>query len=149
MMYALILVASSALPADDAGAKAEQAKTEQKADAQKKDTPAEQQPSPFGGPLPLLMILFVLFYLVVLRPMGRKDAAQRNALQASLKKGDKVLTIAGIYGSIISVAEKDDEVTVQVDDKVRLRMTKGSIARNITREEEDKAAKEKPKEGAA
>jgi preprotein translocase subunit YajC len=150
MMYALILVATSALPADDQAPKAEAPKAQQQqADPQNKGGQETPEISPLMKNLPLFMMLFVLFYLLVLRPAGRRDAQQRNTLQASLKKGSKVLTIAGIYGTVISVSEKEDEVVVQVDDKVRLRMTKASIARNITQEEEDKAAKAKPKEGAA
>ena len=54
----------------------------------------------------------------------------------NLKKNDKVITTAGIYGTVISVAEKEDEVVVKVDDNTRLKMLKGAIMRNITNEED-------------
>jgi preprotein translocase subunit YajC len=81
-----------------------------------------------------------------------------------LKKNDRVLTTAGIYGTIVAISEKEDELTVRVDDNVRIKMVKASIARNLSHEEavkaekaakdgkkEDtaKAAKEGKKEGAA
>jgi preprotein translocase subunit YajC len=110
--------------------------------------PAER-PDPFGSMLPLLAILFCLYIFVVLRPQSRRQEAERRALLNSMKKGDRVLTHSGIYGTVISVAENENEVTVKVDDNVRLRMTKESIARNLRAEEEARAAKEKPKEGAA
>ena len=60
---------------------------------------------------------------------------------SSLEKGDKVLTAAGIYGTVITVSETEDEVTLKVDDNTRLRMIKGSITRNISKEEAAKAQK--------
>ena len=95
--------------------------------------------------LPIIAIP-ILFYLFLLRPGLRKDK-ERVALLASLKKNDKVVTAAGIYGTVVAVADKDDEVTVRVDDNVRLKMTKASIVRNLTNEEAARAAKEAPKEG--
>jgi preprotein translocase subunit YajC len=97
----------------------------------------------------LLLALFFLFWMFILRPMSRRQEQERAALLAMLNKNDKVLTHSGIYGTIISVAEKEDEIVIKVDDNVRLRMTKGSIARNLTREEAARAAKEAKKEGAA
>jgi preprotein translocase subunit YajC len=97
----------------------------------------------------LFPILVLLLWLIVLRPANRRQEAERKAMLGSMKKGDKVLTHSGIYGTVVSVADNEDEVTVKVDDNVRLRMTKGSIARNFRAEDEAKAAKQKPKEGAA
>jgi preprotein translocase subunit YajC len=102
--------------------------------------------------IPLMLVLFGLLWFVVLRPANKRQEAERKAMLESLKKGDKVLTHSGIYGTVVGVAENEDEVTIKVDDNVRLRMTKGSLARNIRIEEEAKAAKaakDKPKEGAA
>jgi preprotein translocase YajC subunit len=81
--------------------------------------------------------------------MSKRQEQERAALLSMLTKNDKVITHSGIYGTVISVAEKEDEIVVKVDDNVRLRMTKGSIARNLTREEAARAAKETKKEGAA
>ena len=95
------------------------------------------------------IILIFLFSLIVLRPMNRRQEQERQALLSSLKKNDRVLTSAGIYGTVISVSDKEDEVVVKVDDNVRLKMIKSAIARNLTNEEAAKAAKEQKKEGAA
>jgi preprotein translocase subunit YajC len=113
---------------------------------------APAKPAPDGNPLsalPLFLILMVMGYFLLIRSPMKRQEAERNAMMANLKKNDKVLTQAGIYGTIVNVAEKEDEITLRVDDNVRLKVTKGSIARNLSREEEIKAAKEKPKEGAA
>jgi preprotein translocase subunit YajC len=89
-----------------------------------------------GGGAPLwssfiwfLPILFIL-YFVMIRPQRRQEQTQK-ALIAGLKKNDKVQTIGGIIGTVVSVAEKEDEVVIRVDDNSRLRMIKSSIARNL------------------
>lgn len=102
----------------------------------------------FGNPLLMLLPIGILFYFIMLRPMRRQQQEQK-AMTSNLKKNDKVLTSAGIYGTVVAVSETNDEVTVKVDNNVRLKVTKGSVARNITREEEAKQQKEKPKEEKA
>ncbi len=90
----------------------------------------------------LLPVLVVLFYFVVLRPGQRRQQQERDQLVTGLKKNDKVLTSAGIYGTVVTVSEKEDEVVVKVDDNTRLKMLKSSIIRNLSNEEAARAAKE-------
>jgi preprotein translocase subunit YajC len=90
----------------------------------------------------LLPIILMLYLLIVVLPGRRRAEKERQELLGKMSKGDEVLTIAGIYGTVISVHETKDEVVVKVDDGTRLRMTKGSIARNMTAEENVKKAKE-------
>jgi preprotein translocase subunit YajC len=94
-----------------------------------------------GNPLILLPAIFVLFYFLMIRPMRRQEQ-QRQALIANTKKGDKVITHAGIIGTVVAIADKEDEITLKVDDNVRLKMLKSSIARNVTQEEAAKEQKE-------
>jgi preprotein translocase subunit YajC len=114
-----------------------------------------QESKPTQGPgidpiLMLLPILAVLFYFIVLRPAQRRQQQERDALVTQLTKGDEVITTAGIYGTIISVSDTKDEIVVKVDDGTRLKMIKGSIMKNLTKEEAAKAAKDNPKkEGAS
>jgi preprotein translocase subunit YajC len=89
----------------------------------------------------------LVFYLLVMRP-ARKQEAQRQALVSNLKKNDKVLTTAGIIGTVVSISEKEDEVTVRVDDNCRLKMIKSSISRNLTQEEAAKKPEEQKTEAA-
>jgi preprotein translocase subunit YajC len=104
------------------------------------------QPGPGGmiGILPLILIAAV-FYLLLIRPM-KKQEQERQKLASNLKKNDEVLTNSGIYGTIVDVGEGEDRITVKIADNVRVKMTKGSILRNLTNEEEAakqaKAAKE-------
>jgi preprotein translocase subunit YajC len=106
-------------------------------------------PPPGGGLMgfvPFILIAVVAWFLLI-RPMKRQEQ-ERQAMVSSLKKNDKVLTTSGIYGTVVGISETEDEITVKVDDNVRLRMLKSSVARNLTNEEAAKAAKT-TKEGAA
>jgi preprotein translocase subunit YajC len=92
-----------------------------------------------------LLIIVALYFFIVILPGRRRQEKERQAMLTNLNKNDEVLTVAGIYGTVVSVHETKDEVTIKVDDGTRLRMTKGSIMRNFTKEEAAKAPKEQPK----
>jgi preprotein translocase subunit YajC len=98
--------------------------------------------APFPFELLLLPVLLLLFYLIVLRPGQRRQQQEKDSLITGLKKNDKVITTAGIYGTVITVSDKEDEVVVKVDDNTRLKMLKSSIMRNLTNEEAARAAKD-------
>lgn len=102
------------------------------------DAPA---PTPWYSMLIWMLPMVVLFYFLMIRPMRRQEQ-QRQLLVNNLEKGDKVQTAAGIIGHVVAVAEKEDEVTVKVDDNCRLKMIKSSIVRNLTKEEKLKAPTE-------
>ena len=71
-----------------------------------------------------LVLIFAVFYLLVIRPQSKKAKAHQQLL-AELKKGDDVVTQGGIIGRITGL--KDDEVTLQVQEGVRLRMLRSAI----------------------
>ena len=72
------------------------------------------------------MILIIgVMYLIVLRPQMRKQKETQRML-SELKKGDDVVTTGGIVGRISGV--KDDEITLQVQEGVRLRVLRSAIA---------------------
>ncbi len=101
---------------------------------------AEGEQAQPGNPLTMfvpMILIFVALYLIVLRPAQKRDRLQRETLLTSLKKNDRVLIQAGIIGTIASVSEKEDEVTLKIDESanVRIRVLKSSIARNYTAEE--------------
>ncbi|OHB77038.1 MAG: preprotein translocase subunit YajC [Planctomycetes bacterium RBG_16_64_10] len=94
-------------------------------------------PQPGGGGfasmLPALMMIFVAFYFLLIRPEQRKRKAQM-ALLNSLKKNDRIVTVGGIYGVVTNVQRDADEVTIKVDESnnTKIRITFGSVARVIT-----------------
>ncbi|NBO91345.1 MAG: preprotein translocase subunit YajC [Planctomycetia bacterium] len=96
-----------------------------------------------GLPLELLLlpVLLLLFYFIVIRPAQKRKEREESERLSSLQKDDEVLTIGGIYGSVVSVSsDKDkDEIVVKVSDNTRLRMTRAAIHRNLSHEERQKA----------
>jgi len=74
--------------------------------------------------LPIILI-FVIFYFLLIRPQ-QKQRKEHQSLLSNLKVGDNVLTTGGIYGRITGI--KDDKVTVEISDKVRVKVSRGHIA---------------------
>jgi preprotein translocase subunit YajC len=107
------------------------------------DDAAQQQqgqgPPALWNMLPLFVIVGVFLFLMMRG--SRRQERDRQAMLSALEKNDKVLTIAGIYGTVISVSPTEDEVVVKVDDNTRLKMTKASIQRNISKEQAAAAPK--------
>ncbi len=101
--------------------------------------PQQQGPPPLMNMIPLFVIIGV--FLVLMMRGSRRQERERQAMISNLEKNDKVLTAAGIYGTIISISPNEDEIVVKVDDNTRLKMTKASIQRNLSREQAAAAAK--------
>ena len=80
---------------------------------------ADDGGSLFGEMMVPLAIVFLIFYFLVIRPSS-KEKRQREEKLRSLKKHDKVVTNAGIHGTVMSV--DDDTMTLRVDDKNNIRM---------------------------
>ena len=95
--------------------------------------------------LPLILI-FVVFYFLMIRPQQKKMKAHREMVNA-LRRGDRVLLQGGIYGQVAKVVS-DAEVLVEIADKVQIRVTRGAVAEVLEKtqpvsavaEIEDKAA---------
>lgn len=82
-----------------------------------------------------LVIMVALFYFMLIRPQKKKEKADRQ-LRASLQAGDKIVTIGGFTGRILSV--KDDEVTFETGAaKTRLTVKKWAIQTREGPEVED------------
>ena len=72
-----------------------------------------------------MILIFVVFYFLLIRPQRKKDKAVKNMLD-SLKNGDRVCTIGGIYGTVDRL--KDDTVTLLVGpEKTKLIMARWAI----------------------
>lgn len=79
------------------------------------DAPASG--SPLGGMLPMLVVMFLIFYVLLIRPQS-KERKKREELIRALQKGDKVVTTAGLHGEVVGT--DDTRVRLEVDDGVRL-----------------------------
>ena len=96
----------------------------------------------FSNPLFIMLGLFLLFWLIVIRPSMRRQEQERQALMSGLEKNDEILTIGGIYATVVSVNEAKDEMVVRLEDNVRMKMTRSSVSRNLTREQKLKDAQQ-------
>ncbi|WP_134700050.1 preprotein translocase subunit YajC [Ammoniphilus sp. YIM 78166] len=76
-----------------------------------------------GSILPLVL-MFAIFYFLLIRPQQKK-AKQRNAMLDALKKGDKVVTIGGVHGTIMELRE--DTLVVKIAENTRVTMEKGAV----------------------
>lgn len=70
------------------------------------------------------IVLFVVFYFLLIRPQMNQQK-QRKELLTSLKEGDNVRTVCGIYGSIENV--KGDELTVRIAEKTTIQMARFGV----------------------
>jgi len=88
-----------------------------------------------GGPTSFLVqfmpfiLIFVIIYFLIMRPQQKKQKQLQEMLR-SLEKGDRVVLQAGIYGTIAALDEKT--VTLQVDERVRLKVQRWAVAEKVT-----------------
>jgi preprotein translocase subunit YajC len=97
--------------------------------------------APFSAFLPLIVIMVIFFYLAVLRPQ-RREQSRRQELLAGVKKNDRVVTIGGIYGVVVSVQRDADEIVLKIDEttNTKLRCTLSSISRVLGAESSSESA---------
>ncbi len=78
----------------------------------------------FASFIPLIL-MFVIFYFLLIRPQQKKAKEHREMI-ANLKKGDKIITSGGIYGQITAV--DDGILTVEISDKVRVKLGRANVS---------------------
>ncbi len=93
--------------------------------------PSQQQGagSSFGFFLPIILI-FVIMYFLMFRPQAKKQKEMRKMLEA-LQKGDRVITIGGILGTVAGLKEKENIVILKIADNVKVEVSKTAIARKL------------------
>jgi preprotein translocase subunit YajC len=80
----------------------------------------------------LIVVLFVLFWLVLLRPQRRRQAEQRELL-TSLEPGDEIVSTGGLFGMIRSI--DGDELHVEIAEGLVVRMARRAVAGLVERDE--------------
>ena len=78
----------------------------------------------FSSLFPIILV-FVIFYFLLIRPQ-QKQKKQHQEMINQLKKGDRIITSGGIHGRVTSVGEVT--LTVEISEKVRIKLTKGNVA---------------------
>ena len=91
-----------------------------------------------------LVLIFVVFYFLLIRPQQAKVRAQREML-AGVKRGDRVVTGGGIIGLVTKVIS-DNELQVELAEGVRVRIVKQTITDIVTRGESVRGPKESSEE---
>jgi preprotein translocase subunit YajC len=72
-----------------------------------------------------IILMFAIFYFLLIRPQQKK-AKEHRELLAAIKKGDKVVSNGGLHGVVTGIT--DDIVTMEIAPKVRVKVSRGSIA---------------------
>ncbi|MGB4407113.1 MAG: preprotein translocase subunit YajC [Sphaerochaeta sp.] len=85
-------------------------------------------------------LIIVIFYFLIIRPQRKRDKDTKEML-ASIKKGDKVVSIGGIHGTVVVV--KETSVVVKVDDNTRLEFSRSAISSIANRKAETSSSKKK------
>jgi preprotein translocase subunit YajC len=83
-----------------------------------------QQADPFMSFLPLI-ILFVIFYFLLIRPQQKKAKEHREMVSA-MKKGDEIVTQGGMVGKVIDVSE--GFLTVEIADNVQVKLQSHAVS---------------------
>ena len=90
--------------------------------------PAAQQ----GGGMSMwimLALIFVVMWVFMIRPQKKQQKELQN-FRDGLKKGDKVVTIGGIYGTVCEV--KESSILMEVDNNVKIRVNKNALVKDFT-----------------
>ncbi|MBQ2372611.1 MAG: preprotein translocase subunit YajC [Bacteroidales bacterium] len=77
----------------------------------------------------MLALIFVVMWFFMIRPQ-RKQQKELQNFRDSLKKGDKVVTIGGIYGTVCEI--KEGSVLIEVDNNVKIRVSKQALVKDFT-----------------
>jgi len=81
----------------------------------------------------ILAITIGIFYFMIIRPQQRKQKDTESMLQ-SIRKGDRVLTSGGVFGTVVGKkGEKEEVVVLKVADEVKMEFSKQSIVQVLER----------------
>ena len=72
-----------------------------------------------------LILMFVIFYFLLIRPQQKKQKLHREMIN-NVKKGDRIVTGGGIHGRVTGVS--DTTLTVEIAEKVRVKMNRGNVS---------------------
>ena len=96
----------------------------------------------FASFIPLIL-MFVIFYFLLIRPQQKKTKEHRQMID-NLKTGDRIITSGGIHGRITGVSE--NELTVEIAEKVRVKVNRASVSALVTAGSAPPAAKKDKKD---
>ena len=92
------------------------------------DAAQPEQPSALASLMPIIL-LFVVMWLFMIRPQQKKQK-EMDKFRKELKKGDKVVTIGGIYGTVNEI--RDNTVDIEISKGVNIRVDKASLVKDFS-----------------
>ncbi|ADG05727.1 preprotein translocase subunit YajC [Kyrpidia spormannii] len=72
-----------------------------------------------------IIVMFAIFYFLLIRPQQKRQK-ERQAMLSKLQKGDKVVTIGGIHGTVVDLT--DDQVTLRVAETTKIVFERSAIS---------------------
>ena len=81
------------------------------------------------GTIIMIVLIFAVMWFFMIRPQKKQQKELQN-FRDSLAKGDKVVTIGGIFGTIVEV--KEDTVLMEVDNGVKIRVSKQALVKDFS-----------------
>src|SRR5262249_4467053 len=101
---------------------------------------AEGEGGLLANPLaPLFLIgLFVLFWVVVILPASRRQKKEQEQMLATLKRGTKVVSNAGIIGTVVSAKDGEEEIVIRSED-TRLKILRSAVIKVLGSDESEAA----------
>ena len=96
-----------------------------------------------GSPIIMIVVMIAVFYFMLIRPENKRKK-EAEQMRNSLKKGDWLTTIGGLYGKVVAITDRT-VVLETSEDRVRVEFLKSAIATVGTLDEQEAAAQRKPK----
>jgi preprotein translocase subunit YajC len=77
----------------------------------------------------MILLIFVVMWFLMIRPQQKKQK-ELVKFRESLKRGDKIVTVGGIYGTVQEV--KETTLLIEIDNNVKIRVDKASVVRDFS-----------------
>ena len=94
-----------------------------------------------GSPFLLIIVMIAIFYFMLIRPENKRKKEAEN-MRNSLKKGDWLTTIGGVYGRVVSITDRTVVIETS-EDRVRMEFIKSAIG-SVGTLDQQAAAQERP-----
>ena len=98
-----------------------------------------EQPNTFSSLLPMMILFFAVIYFFMIRPEQKKQK-ELDKMRGALKKGDEIVTMGGICGTVVKIID-DKKVVIKIDEKAMMTILSASIG-NVNPAKETEKTKE-------
>ena len=99
--------------------------------------PADGKTGGLGQMLPMMLIVFAIFYFMLIRPQQRKEK-ERKKMISEIKSGTRVMFSGGILGTVTNI--KDSTFIIKVADGVKLEVSRSCVSQVIGKSEKEEEA---------